>query len=273
MKPYYCPLSSSASLLSSESRISHVNSPAAEIVNQNVAVDESVLHSKFKDQDYEYQIGVDEAGRGPLFGRVYTAAVILPKPQDAAEYPFDYTMVKDSKRFHSEKKIQEAAEYIKKHAIAWHVSFEENDVIDRINIRQATLGCMRNSIKGVMNSIKTQHSLEIDHRNTLLMIDGNDFMRMTTFDKTTETMTHIPHVCIEGGDNTYAVIAAASILAKVSRDSYIDDLCSKYPVLDELYGIKSNKGYGAKKHMDGIKEHGITQWHRRSYGICKDFVI
>ena len=77
---------------------------------------------------------------------------------------------------------------------------------------------------------------------------------------------------IEGGDNKYTSIAAASILAKVFRDKYIDDLCAKYPDLITKYGLDSNKGYGAKKHMDGIKEHGITIWHRRSFGICKNYV-
>ena len=79
------------------------------------------------------------------------------------------------------------------------------------------------------------------------------------------------HVCVEGGDNTYACIAAASILAKVARDDYIEKLCDQHPVLDEMYSLRGNKGYGAKKHLDGIREHGITQWHRRSYGICKEF--
>jgi ribonuclease HII len=77
---------------------------------------------------------------------------------------------------------------------------------------------------------------------------------------------------VEGGDNKYSSIAAASILAKVARDTYIDELCQQNPELVERYSIDSNKGYGAKKHLDGIKEHGITVWHRRSFGICKEYV-
>ena len=77
--------------------------------------------------------------------------------------------------------------------------------------------------------------------------------------------------CIIKGDSTIFSIAAASIIAKVARDTYIEELCSANPELIEKYGIDSNKGYGAKKHMDGIKEHGITIWHRRSFGPCKDF--
>jgi ribonuclease HII len=82
----------------------------------------------------------------------------------------------------------------------------------------------------------------------------------------------IPYDTIEGGDNKYSSIAAASILAKVFRDKYIDDLCLENPELITKYGLDSNKGYGSKKHMDGIKEHGITIWHRRTFGICKNYV-
>ncbi len=80
-----------------------------------------------------------------------------------------------------------------------------------------------------------------------------------------------PHITIEGGDNKYTPIAAASILAKVARDQYIEELVKKHPELEERYGIAGNKGYGAKKHMDGIKEYGITKWHRKTYGICRNY--
>ena len=70
-------------------------------------------------------------------------------------------------------------------------------------------------------------------------------------------------------DNTYSFIAAASILAKYEHDKYILELCEQYPELENRYGLKTNVGYGTKKHLDGIREHGISQWHRRSYGCCK----
>jgi len=88
-----------------------------------------------------YEIGVDEVGRGPLFGRVYTAAVILPKNSS-----FNYSIIKDSKKFTSKKKIQEVAQYIKENALAWYVSFEDEKTIDEINILQATQKSMHNSI-------------------------------------------------------------------------------------------------------------------------------
>lgn len=217
------------------------------------------------------EIGVDEAGRGPLFGRVYTAAVILPKDDS-----FDLTMVKDSKKFHSKKRIEEAAEYVKANSLAWHVSFEDERKIDEINILQATQLSMHNSINGArkaFNSImKENNKKEKTDYNFSLLIDGNYFNPITYFNKTTNKIETLPYMTVESGDNTYASIAAASILAKVARDQYIDELCADNPELAEHYGIDSNKGYGAKKHIDGIKEHGITIWHRRSFAPCKNYI-
>jgi len=105
-----------------------------------------------------------------------------------------------------------------------------------------------------------------------LLIDGNYFNPYSHYNKTRQIVETIPHTCFEGGDNKYTCIAAASILAKVARDEYIEKLCYENPELSEKYGIDSNKGYGAKKHLDGIKEHGITIWHRRTFGICKQFI-
>ena len=104
------------------------------------------------------------------------------------------------------------------------------------------------------------------------MIDGNYFKPLSYLNKKTGKIETFPYTTVEGGDNKYASIAAASILAKVERDKYIDELCGQNPTLAEYYGIDSNKGYGAKKHIDGIKEHGITIWHRRSFGICKNYI-
>jgi ribonuclease HII len=219
---------------------------------------------------HKYEVGVDEAGRGPLFGRVYTGAVILPPPESASSASsagFDFSLLKDSKKFSSDKKIREVSDYIKQHAVAWAISYEEADVIDTINIRRATLQCMRNSIKTVIK----KHTAAPITDDYLLLIDGNDFIPMGNYNQEKCEIDTYTHVCVEGGDNTYACIAAASILAKVARDDYIEQLCDQHPVLDEMYSLRGNKGYGAKKHLDGIREHGITQWHRRSYGICKQF--
>jgi len=214
-----------------------------------------------------FEIGVDEVGRGPLFGRVYTAAVILPKDDS-----FNHSMMKDSKRFTSKKKIEEAANYIKENAIGWYVTFEDETVIDEINILQATQTSMRNSILKLKEYV-TQPFTE-EEKNELkfqLLIDGNYFNPISTLNKKRNILEVIPYVCIEGGDNKYSSIAAASILAKVARDKYIYDLCIENPELIENYGIDSNKGYGSKKHISGIIQYGITKWHRKSFGICKKY--
>ena len=213
------------------------------------------------------EIGVDEAGRGPLFGRVYAAAVILPK-DPATEY--DFSQMKDSKKFHSKKKIAHVADYIKQNAVAWAVAYEDEAAIDKMNILQATQSAMHKAIKSCIE-IAEKKALPGAPPTIQLLIDGNYFNSMTTYDKVRGKIQATPHVCVEGGDDKYAAIAAASILAKVSRDTYIEDLCAENPELDEKYGILSNKGYGAKKHMDGIRTHGITIWHRRSFGPCKEY--
>ena len=209
---------------------------------------------KFMDEALtNFEIGVDEAGRGPLFGRVYSGAVILPKDDS-----FNHSLMKDSKKFHSKKKICEVAEYIKANAISWGVGFASESVIDDINILQATQQSMHKAI-----SIALQEASKM--KDVSILVDGNYF-RPYVHDG-----SRIPHVTVEQGDNTYSSIAAASILAKVARDQYIDELCTEHPFLAERYGIDSNKGYGSKKHLDGIKEHGITIWHRRTFGICKNY--
>jgi len=231
----------------------------------------AILKKCYNEESNVYEIGVDEVGRGPLFGRVYTAAVILPKDDS-----FDCSMVKDSKKFTSKKKILEASQYVKENALAWYIGFEDEKKVDEINILQATQLSMRNSIMEVRKQYNKKLIEEGKEENKdysySLLIDGNYFKPLTYLNKKTNKIESIPHITVEGGDNKYASIAAASILAKVERDKYIDKLCEENPELSEYYGIDSNKGYGAKRHIDGIKQHGITIWHRRSFAPCKNYV-
>lgn len=214
-----------------------------------------------------FEIGIDEAGRGPMLGRVYTAAVILPKSIDK----FNHALMKDSKKFHSEKKIKAAAAYIKEHAIAWAVTYETEQTIDEINIRCATHKGMHAAVQQVLEQVLEQQQVlgaanKEKNNNILLLVDGNDFTPFIY-----NNSRRIPNVCIEGGDNTYSCIAAASILAKVSRDEYIADLCKAHPNLDTQYNLLKNKGYGTAKHLDGIRQYGITPFHRKSFGLCREF--
>lgn len=213
--------------------------------------------SLYYNDNNDVEIGIDEAGRGPLFGRLYTGAVVLPKNNY-----FKHELMCDSKKIKSYKKLEELSNYIKKNAISWSVNYEENETIDLINIRQSVLKSMQISAKNILQDMDISN-------NTLILVDGTDFKPLVYYHN--NELVPINYVCIKGGDNTYTAIAAASILAKYERDKYILELCNQYPLLDEYYGLKSNKGYGTKKHLDGIKQHGITKWHRRSYGICKSF--
>ena len=233
------------------------------------------LLKKYYCEEGTIEIGADEAGRGPMLGRVYSGAVVLPKDDR-----FDHFKMKDSKKFTSKnlKKINEVAEYIKEHAIAWAVEYEDEKVIDEINILQATQSAMHKAIKSVISQLskKTDGAqktdvLEPNFGNLLLLIDGNYFKQLTILNQNKTKLVTLNYETIEGGDNKFTAIAAASILAKVERDKYIEDLCKENPELIERYNIDSNKGYGSKKHMDGIKTYGITKWHRRTFGLCKDY--
>jgi len=191
------------------------------------------------------EVGLDEAGRGPLFGRVYVAAVILPQDD------FNHDMMCDSKKL-SERKRLIAFDYIKDYAVDWVVHYKDEKYIDKHNIFKANYDAMHEAIDKLL--VTPEH----------ILVDGNYFKHYSD-----KNNNFISHTTVVKGDNKYTSIAAASILAKVSRDNYIYNLCDKYPKLDEYYSIKSNKGYGAKKHIEGIKTHGVTKWHRKSFGLCQ----
>jgi ribonuclease HII len=219
--------------------------------------------------EYKYEIGLDEAGRGPMFGRLYVAAVVLPK------HSFYNKDIKDSKKIHSKTKMKKLANYIKENSIAWAIEYVEHDVIDEINIRNAVIHAMHKCITTIfekLSKLQTEpeslNSAEIKN-STILLVDGNDFKPYVMYDDEAESLVSVTHETIEGGDNLYTAISAASILAKHSRDQYIQNLCWSYPDLIDRYGIDSNMGYGTKRHMEGIEKWGITQWHRKTYGCCK----
>ena len=232
------------------------------------------------EDDGVYEIGVDEVGRGPLFGRVYAAAVILPRDDDDHQgASFDFSKMKDSKKFSSAKKISATSEYIKEHAVAWKVVYVEASEIDEINIRQAVLKAMRECITHVIRDKMAEGGgggsrRHLTMANFFALVDGNDFppcdIRCNNDDGDDAQRQHpLRFSTVEKGDNTYACIAAASILAKVARDDYIRDLCSRFPELSMRYALDRNMGYGTKKHIEGIESYGVTNLHRRSYGPCK----
>lgn len=190
------------------------------------------------------ELGIDEAGRGCLFGPVCVASVVW-----LDEDPNPDLVIRDSKKM-SEKKRNILRTYILDNSISSSVKFIDNETIDTDNILEATMKGMHQCIDDVSSNIN------ID----TLLIDGPHF----------NMYDGISHVCVVNGDNTYKSIAAASILAKTFRDEYISRLADENPEL-EKYDIRNNKGYGTRKHLEAIREHGITKWHRKTFGICKKF--
>ena len=192
------------------------------------------------------EVGLDEVARGCMFGRVYTACVIWPPDYT----PDNKYIIKDSKKL-SKKKREELYYYIINTAIEWNVKYIEAETIDKINILNSVMTSMHNNLDDL--------EIEVDN----ILVDGNYFI----------TYEDIPHNCIEKGDNKFYNIACASIIAKVEHDWYIEKLCKKYPILQDKYDLLNNMGYGTKKHLDGISKNGISQFHRKSFGMCKNSKI
>ena len=227
-----------------------------------------VLRPSYNDDPEILEIGVDEVGRGPMFGRVYCAAVILPQNN------FKHELMKDSKKFSSKKKLREMAEYIKEHALVWNVEYIEPDVIDRINILSSVMKGMHTCISESIQKTNVLTNMDHNMTNFMAVVDGNYFKPYGYFDNTINEFQYMEHVTVEKGDGKYMAIAAASILAKTARDANIHELCDQYPLLDDLYGFRKNVGYGTKQHRDGIAQNGITKWHRKTFGeACRNAVL
>lgn len=202
-----------------------------------------------------WEIGIDEAGRGPLFGPVVAAAVVLPR-----DGSFDVTMVKDSKRFTSKRKLKTGVEYIKSKSSSWAYFACSSREIDARGIRHACIYAMHRAASACMDQ------LGLDCGNTLLLVDGNDFKPLAVFEN--DDYKPVRHETVVGGDNSYASIAAASMIAKWHHDEDIAKLCAEDPSLDERYDLRQNKGYGTKKHIAGLKEYGPTANHRMTFARC-----
>ena len=180
--------------------------------------------------------GIDEVGRGPLVGPVVTAAVILP-----LNYKLDG--LTDSKKL-TEKKRDKFYDIIMHDAISIGIGIKDNNVIDKINIYEATKEAMVEAINNL--NIKPEHVL-ID----AMPLDIS-----------------IPNTSIIKGDAKSLSIAAASVIAKVTRDRYMYELDQKYP----MYNYKKNKGYPTKEHIDAINKYGINDLYRKTYGPVKDYL-
>ena len=186
--------------------------------------------------------GIDEAGRGPLAGAVYAAAVILDPSRPIAG-------LADSKKL-SEVKRDLLAIEIKAHALAWGIASVSAQEIDEINILQASLLAMQRAYQAMV--------AQFGVHATLIQVDGN---RTPTFE--------LPCEAIVKGDSKVAEISAASILAKTARDASLLLMDAQYP----QYGFAQHKGYPTALHLERLLQHGITPEHRRSYGHLKKLIL
>ncbi len=177
------------------------------------------------------EAGCDEAGRGPLAGPVFAAAVIWPKDLEVPE-------INDSKLL-NEKTRNKLRLYIEENAIAFAVNKINVEEIEKINILQASIKAMHRSLD------------QIPIRFDRILVDGNKFKNYRS----------IEHHTIIKGDSKFLSIAAASILAKTYRDEFMIKLHEKHPV----YNWKNNKGYGTQEHIQSILENGLTRHHRKSF--------
>jgi ribonuclease HII len=182
------------------------------------------------------EAGIDEAGRGCLAGPVVAAAVILPPGKDLEWYE----VLNDSKQL-PEALRETLRILIERDALAWGVGMAMPEEIDRINILNATFRAMHEAVS------------RLNQEPQYLLIDGNRFPRYKT----------IPHRCIIKGDGTYLSVAAASVLAKTHRDSYMRQLHEYYP----HYGWDRNKAYATEAHIEAIKCHGLSPYHRKSFQL------
>ena len=179
------------------------------------------------------EAGCDEAGRGCLAGSVYAAAVILPKG-------YDNPLLNDSKQL-TEKRRYTLRDTIVRDAVAWAIGIVTPEEIDKINILNASFLAMHRALD------------QLTVRPEAIIVDGNRF-----------TPYHaVPYATIVKGDGKYQAIAAASILAKTFRDDYMNRLAIEYP----YYDWQKNKGYPTRAHREGIRLHGITPYHRKSYNL------
>lgn len=189
-----------------------------------------LYENQLTEKGFNHICGVDEAGRGPLAGPVCAAAVIL-QPNDIIEG------VNDSKKL-TEKKRELLFEVIKERAVSWSIAFATVEEIEELNILNATMLAMKRAVEGL--NIPADYAI----------IDGNKTPNLD-----------IPCESIVKGDANSMSIAAASILAKVSRDRLLLDYAQQYP----QYGFEKHKGYGTKLHREALKEYGACPVHRMSF--------
>ncbi len=214
------------------------------------------------------EICIDECARGCGFGSTFIGVVLLPN-DFAEKAKAEKIVIRDSKKM-SAKQREKSYEFIKEHALAYSIVSKDNKRIDEINILQAVMEGMHDGIKNVLEIIGSNNINNII-ANVKILVDGDKFNPFIT-----EDGIQITHETVVEGDGTYIGIACASILAKHAHDMWIKELVEENPELKE-YDIQNNQGYLTAKHLAKIRERNaskkpLTQWHRLSFGICRENV-
>lgn len=191
---------------------------------------------------FDLECGTDEAGRGCLAGPVTAAAVILPTSEKGGEFSL-LKKLNDSKQL-SEKVREELKPIIEKTALSFSVSHIYNEEIDTINILNAAIKAMQESV------------LKLNPLPLYIIVDGNKF----------KPVNNIPFSTIIKGDSKYRSIAAASVLAKTYRDEFMNRIHEEFP----MYNWKKNKGYPTKEHREAIRKYGVTKYHRMSFRLLPE---
>jgi ribonuclease HII len=186
------------------------------------------------------EVGTDEAGRGTLIGNVYAGAVIWDNSKTCE-------LIKDSKKITPQKR-NIARKWIEEN-LKFGIGFATNEEVDEINILNASHLAMHRAIQNLIDKYK----INIEH----IIIDGNSFKKFN----------NVSHHCIIKGDDKFLSIASASILAKEYHDDHIREICKKYNLSN--YDLDNNMGYGTKKHLEAIQNHGISELHRKTFKCCK----
>ena len=207
-------------------------------------------------QNIQFIAGIDEVGRGPLAGPVVAAAVILPQNCKISR-------LNDSKKI-PKKYHQEVFDEITEKALAIGIGIVDNVKIDQINIYQATKIAMLDAVSNLRLDLRTRSLSESGQSSEARMTEKPQHLLIDAM----KLEIDIPQTSIIKGDAKSASIAAASIIAKVTRDKMMADFAVKYPE----YDFENNAGYGTKKHLEALKNHGITDIHRKSYEPIKSMI-
>lgn len=244
---------------------------------------------------HELECGVDEVARGCLLGRVYAGAVVFAPPAPGAKATDPVPpppplpkgiVIRDSKTM-SKAQRERAAAWVHEHAYAVSVVYKDEAYVDTHNILRAAQDAMGDAVRGaqavvaakaaaaetrlvVGNATDTRLPGAADTvesppppptRIDRLLVDGHVFAPQPS--------VGVPALCVVKGDATYFAIACAAIVAKVAHDAYVQALCDAHPTLDAWYDLRRNVGYGTAKHRQGLATHGVTPFHRKTFGGCK----